>query len=40
MEFLKKKAKYFEEEAREAYEKSRYTMVLFFVEQAIKLYLK
>jgi hypothetical protein len=30
MDFLKKKAKYFEEEAREAYEKSRFTLVLFF----------
>jgi HEPN domain-containing protein len=40
MEFLKKKAKYFEDEAREAYEKSRHTMVLFFLEQAIQLYLR
>jgi len=40
MDFLKKKAKYFEEEAREAYEKNRFTLVLFFVEQSIQLYLK
>jgi len=40
MDFLKKKAKYFEEEAREAYEKSRFTLVLFFVEQSLQLYLK
>jgi HEPN domain-containing protein len=37
---IEKKAKYFEEEAYEAYNNKRYTLVLFFVEQAIQLYIK
>ena len=37
---LKEKAQLFEEEAYEAFEKKRYTLVLFFVEQVIHLYVK
>jgi len=37
---LKKKAEYFEEEAYEAYKKERYTLVVFFVEQSVQLYIK
>ncbi|MEM0476560.1 MAG: HEPN domain-containing protein [Candidatus Aenigmatarchaeota archaeon] len=40
MEELKTKAKYFEEEAFEAFKNKRFTLVVFFVEQAIQLYLK
>ncbi len=37
---LKDKAELFKEEAYEAFEKGRYTLVPFFVEQAIQLYIK
>lgn len=37
---LKDKARIFEEEAIEAFEKGRYFLVLFFVEQSIQLYIK
>jgi len=40
MEFLKRRAEQFEEEAREAFDKGNYNFTLFFVEQAIQLYLK
>jgi len=40
MEFLKKRAEQFEEEAREAFDKGNYNFTLLFVEQAFQLYLK
>ena len=38
--FLKERAKEFCEEAEEAYKRKRYNLVLFFVEQALQLYIK
>lgn len=40
MEFLKKRAGQFEEEAQEAFRKGNYNFTLLFVEQALQLYLK
>ncbi len=40
MSFLKRRAELFEEEAREAFDKGNYNFTLFFVEQALQLYLK
>ncbi len=40
MEFLKRRAEQFEEEAREAFRKGNYNFTLLFVEQALQLYLK
>ena len=39
-EFLKRNAKYFEEYAQQAYKEKSYKFVLFFVEQALQLYIK
>ncbi len=40
MEFLRRRAEQFEEEAKEAFEKGNYNFTLLFVEQALQLYLK
>ncbi len=40
MEFLRRRAEQFEEEAKEAFKKGNYNFTLLFVEQALQLYLK
>ncbi len=40
MEFLKENAEYFERKAYEAFKENAYSFVLYFVEQAIQLYVK